>query len=196
MNRKEKSARKQDEIIVKVISMLNELDFKEATVRKICSAVNISTGTFYHYFSTKNDLATKILGKIDEYLTDQVLPELNSENEAENLIKFIQGFARYTSGIGSATGGIISTTDFPLPDTNEGIQKEHMRSLYTIPLQILQRGVEKQQFASDLEINETVDQLIIALRGHSLEWARRSRVYRIEDKIDKFICLFIKALQK
>lgn len=196
MNRKEKNAKKQDEIIMKVISMLSDLNFKEVTVRKICSTADISTGTFYHYFPTKNDLVTKILGKIDEYLTEQVLPELTSENEAENLIRFSHGFARYAVGIGSATGSIISTVDFPLPNTAEGIQQEHQRSLYSIPKQILQRGVEKEQFQKDLDLDETVDQLILILRGHSLEWARRGRIYDIEVKIDKFIRMFVKALQK
>ena len=194
MNRKEKTQKRQNEIIVKVVSMLNELNFKDATVRKICAAAQISTGTFYHYFPTKNALAARILGKIDEYLTENVLPKLTDEDEVKNLIQFARGFAQYANGVGSATGHVISTADFPLPSTGEEIREEHRRALYSIPRQILQRGVEKKQFSKNLDLDETVDQIVIILRGHSLEWSRRGRTYDIESKIDRFIRMFIRAL--
>ena len=50
MPRSEKSAKKRNDIVDKTIAMLNQLDMKEATVRSICTAADISVGTFYHYF--------------------------------------------------------------------------------------------------------------------------------------------------
>jgi AcrR family transcriptional regulator len=196
MKRNEKSAIKRDEIVDKVIAMLNHLDFKDATVRMICEAAEISVGTFYHYFSEKNDLVTEILGRIDNYLAAQVLPILNSEDEIENMIKFGKGFAKYTNGVGNATGSIISTADFPLPNTEDGILAERRRMLYTIPKEIMVRGQQKGQIARDLDVNETIDLLVISLRGHSLEWSRRSRIYSIEDKVTQFMMLFTRMIRK
>ena len=190
----EKGQQKRKEIVKKVIAMLNVLDFKEATVRKICDSVNISIGTFYHYFSEKNDLITEILKNIDSYFEAEVLPKLTSQDEIQNLIDFGLGFARYTNGIGSATGNIISTTSFPLPSTEEDIKEEKERLLYKIPRDILTRGQEKGQIFQDINVEDTVDLLIISLRGHSLEWSRRNRVYPIEEKIRSFMFLFARAL--
>jgi AcrR family transcriptional regulator len=196
MKRTEKSAMKRDEIVDKVIALLNRLDFKDATVRMICEAAGISVGTFYHYFPEKNDLVAEILGRIDRYLAEQVLPNLTSENEVENLIEFGKGFARYTNGIGNATGSVISTADFPLPDTPKGILAERRRMLYTIPKEIMLRGQIKGQIAQDLDAEETADLLVISLRGQSLEWSRRSRCYSIEDKITQFMMLFVRMIEK
>lgn len=192
MRRTEKSAKRRDEIVEKVISLLSRLNFREATVRKICSEANISVGTFYHYFTEKNDLMSEVLGRIDRYLIEQVLPKLTSENEMENLSEFARGFARYTSSVGSISGCVISSEDIPLPDTPEAIRKERARPLYAIPLEILIRAREKGQVPPDLEPEETTDLLIISLRGHALEWSRRNRCYDIEVKIDAFMRLFVK----
>jgi len=196
MARTEKSVIKRNEIVDKVVAMLNRLDIKDATVHMICEAADISVGTFYHYFVDKNDLVTDILGRIDRYLADQVIPNLNSEDEIENMIAFGKGFASYTNGVGSATGGIISTADFPLPNTKEGILEEHNRLIYTIPRDIMLRGQKKRQIAQDLDVEDTVNILVISLRGNALEWSRRSRVYSIEEQVTKFMMLFARMIRK
>jgi AcrR family transcriptional regulator len=196
MKRTEKSIKKRDEIVDRVISLLGELNFRDATVRRICEAANISVGTFYHYFQEKNDLVSEILGRIDRYLSEQVLPGLNSCDEMENLAEFGRGFARYTNSVGSATGSIISTADFPLPDSQEKMRAEQERPLYTIPRGILEKARQKGQVPQDLDPRETADQLIVCLRGHSLEWSRRNRVYNIEEKISHFMDLFIRIVKK
>lgn len=195
MKQTEKASKKRDEIVDKVIARLNHLDLKEATVRSICAAADISVGTFYHYFPEKSSLITSILGRIDIYLTEEVAPQLTSENEIENLIAFGMGFAQYTDGTGLATGGVISNSNFPLPTAPEELKAEWRRPLYTIPRQILRRGQEKGQVSAGLDLAETVDLLIISLRGHALEWSRRSRMYRVEDKIEKFMHLFARSLR-
>jgi|GEM_PF-1111776 AcrR family transcriptional regulator len=195
MPKSEKSAKKRNEIVDKAIAMQNQLDMKEATVRSICAAAGISVGTFYHYFPEKNSLITSILGRIDIYLTEEVAQQLCSKDEIENLINFALGFAHYTDRIGSASGGVISNSSFPLPITPEGLAAERQRPLYAIPKEILQRGQKNGQILADLNLDETVDLLIISLRGHSLEWSRRNRMYRIEDKIEKFMQLFTRSLR-
>lgn len=195
MSKTAKSEKKRNELVDQVIAMLHTFDFQEATVRKICEVTHISVGTFYHYFHEKNDLIAEILGRIDTYLAKQVMPRLTHEDEAVNLVEFGSGFAQYTNGIGSVTGSVISRTDFPLPSTPDTIRAEHERLLYTLPAAILRRGREKGQFYAELDVEEAVDQLIIALRGHAMEWSRRGRVYHIEEKVLSFMRLYCRMLK-
>lgn len=196
MARTEKGIRRRDEIVEQVIAGLGRFDFKDATVRGICRAVRISVGTFYHYFRDKNDLMEEILGRIDRYLAEEVAPLLTDENELENLVEFGRGFSRYTERVGTAGGGVISTTHFPLPSGEPAVRKEHGRILYTLPERLIRRGQEKGQIAPGLDAEETADQLIISLRGQALEWSRRGRSYRIEDKVERFMRLFARMLRK
>lgn len=195
MTRSEKSKKKRDEIVNRVISMLSRINFNEATVRNICASAHISIGTFYHYFPEKNDLILEILHRIDRYLEEQVLPSLTAGDELENMMRFGEGFAEYTSSVGNATGGIISSGDIPLPAGEEEMRKERLRPLYAIPIQILTRGKEKGQILPSLDVDEAVDQLIISLRGQSLEWSRRGRRYDIKRKIASFMSLYIRAIK-
>lgn len=190
MKRSEKNIRRREEIVDKVISLLSRLNFREATVRNICSEADISVGTFYHYFTEKSDLMAEVLGRIDCYLNEQVKPRLTRADEMENLAEFMKGFAHYTDSVGSVSGGVISSGDIPLPDTPDEIRKEHARPLYAIPREILARAREKGQVPADLDPDETADLLIISLRGHALEWSRRNRCYDIAEKIESFIRLF------
>lgn len=190
----DKSRKKRSELVDKVIGMLSRLDFQEATVRKICEVAGISVGTFYHYFPEKNDLAGEILRRIDGYLETELPPKF-TDDENRNLVEFGCAFARYANGVGRAAGRVISTADFPLPGTAEGMRAERARPLYTIPAAIIHRGGQKGQMTASLDAEETAAHLVVALRGHSLEWARRGRPYDIEEKIRSFMGLFVRALR-
>ncbi len=84
MNSK-KGIEKREEIIEVTIGLAQQSDFKLMSIRNICEAANIAIGTFYYYFSSKEDLLNAILFKIDPFLTENILPKLPSESEAENL---------------------------------------------------------------------------------------------------------------
>lgn len=195
MSSTEKSKQKRRELVDRVVAMLSRFDFKEATVRKICEVTGISVGTFYHYFHEKNDLVAEILRRIDGYLADEAPHFSAGPDEARNLVEFGCAFARYTNGVGSATGSVISTSDFPLPGTPEGMRAERERPLYTLPAAIIRRGQVAGQFDPALDADEAAGHLVVALRGHSLEWARRGHPYDIEKRIRSFLVLFIRALR-
>lgn len=194
MSPTEKSRKKRGELVDQVIAMLSRFDFKEATVRKICEVTGISVGTFYHYFHEKNDLVTEILKRIDVYLEAETPRFSAGGDEARNLMEFGCAFARYANGVGSAAGSVISTSNFPLPGTPEGMRAERGRPLYAMPAAIIRRGQAAGQFDPALDAEETAAQLVVALRGHSLEWARRGRPYDVEERIRAFLLLFVRAL--
>lgn len=195
MTKTEKGAKKRGEIVDRVILRLNRLDLSQATVRGICAAAEISVGTFYHYFPEKGDLINSILCRIDNALTGELAPQLTHRDELENLMLFGLFFARYTEKVGSAAGGVISSSGVPLPHTPGALSAERSRPLYTIPCEILRRGRKKGQVSPELNVEETVDLLLISLRGQSLEWARRNYSYSIEEKTERFMRLFVRALR-
>lgn len=186
---------KRKKIVEKVINSINIVDFEELTIQMICDAASISVGTFYHYFNTKNDLITEVLGLIDDYIEEKIIPNMNSDNELDNIRLFGIGFAEYANNVGAATGAVISSTSFPLPSTEEAMREERKRLIYAIPSRAITLGQEKGQII-DVDVDEIVDMLIILLRGNALEWARRNRVYDIREKIDKHMQLFIKMIKK
>lgn len=59
--RVQKSAQTRQAIISAAQSLLQESSYEQLTVRNICQRANVSTGTFYHFFQSKNDLLSVFL---------------------------------------------------------------------------------------------------------------------------------------
>lgn len=195
MVRTKKSAIKRKEIVKKVINSINNVDFEELTIQMICDVAGISVGTFYHYFTTKNELLTEILGLIDDFIEEKIIPNMHYEDELENIKVFGSGFAEYADNMGNATGAVISSTSFPLPSTEDSIKEERKRLLYTVPKETIILGQTKGQIM-ERNVDEIVDMLIILLRGNALEWSRRNRIYDIREKVNKHMEVFIKMIKK
>ncbi len=195
MRKTKKSIIKRKEIVKKVINSTNNVDFEELTIQMICDAASISVGTFYHYFNNKNELLTEILGLIDDYIEEKIIPNMHYDDELENIKVFGNGFAEYANNMGTATGAVISSTSFPLPSTEEAMKEERKRLLYTVPKEIVILGQNKGQIM-DGDVDEIVDMLIISLRGNALEWSRRNRIYDVREKISKHMEFFTRMIRK
>ena len=59
--RAEKSAQTRQAIISAARTLLQKSEYTELTVRNICQLADVSTGTFYHFFQSKDDLLSVFL---------------------------------------------------------------------------------------------------------------------------------------
>jgi AcrR family transcriptional regulator len=192
MAKNEKHLSMRNKIIDCTIKVMQKLGFEETSVRVICDAAGISIGTFYHYFNDKTELLNLILQRIDVFLVNEIEPILKNNSELENLKLFVNYFSRDTKLTGAVYGSVISSPYIPLPSTPEAVQKERQRPLYRIPTEIILRGQKSGEFKNEYTAEEIVDFLIMSLRGCSMDWARRSCSYNIEEYMEAFIDMFSK----
>jgi phytoene dehydrogenase-like protein len=64
--------KKRDHVINVALSMFIELGFENVSVDDIIAATNTSKGTFYHYFKSKEDIATEVNRKQIDIIRDWV----------------------------------------------------------------------------------------------------------------------------
>lgn len=64
--RQKKSQQTWDSILKATVKLMKKYNYDSLTVRNICEAAGVSTGTFYHHFTNKENLLTY-------YLTDDFL---------------------------------------------------------------------------------------------------------------------------
>ena len=64
--RQKKSQQTWDSILKATVKLMKKYNYDSLTVRNICDAAGVSTGTFYHHFTSKENLLTY-------YLTDDFL---------------------------------------------------------------------------------------------------------------------------
>lgn len=183
-------ARKQ-ELFAKITELVSKEGYSNLTVRDICSNLGISTGTFYHYFPEKGDIAWILFSDIDNYFNEEVLNKF-TDNEPDNLVTFCIEYGRYIIDNGVETCRCISIAPF---NKNNSAYLEEERTIFQILLHIIERGESKGQFKLTDTPLEITRMIMVLIRGYSTDWAKRNGSYDIVEKLNIFIQLFLKTLE-
>jgi len=189
-NVKLKQLKRRSEIIERVIPLIGAVPFDELSMAEICKAADISTGSFYHYFSKKSDILVGLLGIIDEYMETEAFSHLTAEDEIENLMIFSRHWALYVDTHGLERSKLISTIE-PAAEDISGNKR-----ITTIKLEeIMARGQEKQQIRKDIRAEDLAQMFLLALRGVTVDWSRVDGRYSVQEKMEQYISLFVQALK-
>ena len=189
-NVKLKQIQRRSEIIEKVIPLIGTVPFEELSMAEICRAAEISTGSFYHYFTKKSDILVGLLGIIDEYMEADAFPCLTSDDEIENLMIFSRHWSLYVDTHGLERSKLISSIE-PAAEDLSGNKR-----ITTVKLEeIMSRGQEKQQIRSDIGAEDLAQMFLLALRGVTVDWSRVDGRYSVREKMEQFISLYVQALR-
>ena len=188
---RQKQIKRRSEIIEAAIPLLNCVPFDELSVNEICEAVGISVGSFYHYFEKKSDLLVGLLGLIDEHLEASVYPLLNSDDELANLRRFALEWAQYVDSHGLERSKLISSVQ----PANCDMLGQKRGSVVFLEA-IFERGQEKGQIAPDCAPSRLAELFLLALRGITTDWSRNDGRYALVEKMDDFICIWLKGICK
>lgn len=191
----EKRKRRRKEIVDITLHMMKNMELDDLNVKTLCEKLEISVGTFYYYFETKEELVHEVYTNIDDYLLERIDQRLTHENEEENLIEYANIYANHVKLMGEITGNSLSARPIPLPSAPDEIQKEHTRTLFRVLNEILSNGQKKGTFNNGFDAEEMTEYFIIYMRGISSDWGRRNQCYDIEEAYDRQIKLLIKILK-
>ncbi len=189
MNTEKKFNMRKQELISQITDIITRDGFSNLTIRGICHDLGISTGTFYHYFPEKNDLAWILFSDIDNYF-DSVVASKLTDNEPENLITYCKEYGNYVITNGVETCRCISVAPFKHLSHN---YLDEDRSVFQILHNIITRGIEKKQFDDTLQPIELTRMLMIVLRGYSSDWAKRNGSFDLTQNLEVYIRLFSKS---
>ena len=82
--RKLQAEKTKSRLVETIIEFLKTKDLNEVTIREICKSANVSTGTFYLYFKSKEEAILYIYHRLDETFNN-----LNLSNDTEANIRLI-----------------------------------------------------------------------------------------------------------
>lgn len=93
ISRKEQSKQTQRKIFDTFMLLIKKQGYSKITIRGICQQANISIGTFYLYFSSKDEILLDLYNRIDQKVTFTDTISHPSENPDADLI--CQDFISY-----------------------------------------------------------------------------------------------------
>ena len=188
---KQKQSKRRVEILEAAIPLISRQPFEELGVAEICREVGISVGSFYHYFTKKDDLLVGLLWIIDEDLAENTFPLLTSENEIENLKLFARGWALHVAGHGLERSKLISAID---PDSEEFPERD--RPAVGKLREIISAGQAKGQVTARWDAETLAGLFLTSLRGMTLDWSRREGRYDLTERMERDVAILLRAFER
>lgn len=190
MNPEMKHMARKQELFQQINQLIEKEGFSNLTIRKICKNLDISIGTFYHYFPDKGDIAWILFSEIDNYFETEVNQKYG-ENEPENLVTFSMEYGVFIMKRGVENCRCINLA--PLKSKGHSYLDEG-RSIFQNLYTIIKRGAEKEQFILSGSSLDTARMFMVLLRGYSTDWAKREGNYDLVEALRSFSTLFGKSL--
>ena len=185
---KQKQRRRRSEILEAAIPLISQRPFEEISLSEICGELGISIGSFYHYFTKKDDLLIGLLWIIDEDLEENVFPLLTDENEIGNLKRFARGWAEHVNAHGIERSKLISSIN---PDSADFPERE--RPAVKKLCEIIAAGQAKGQITDAYDTQTLADLFLTTLRSVTLDWSRREGNYDVVARMDSHVDILLRA---
>lgn len=177
----------KEKILMEAHKRMEDGTFENITIRQICEAAGASIGSFYHHFSSKDDLVLYTYTENADYLLNNI-QQLNSENEWENLRMYVN------YQIDEALKSSLSRTRFVYTyNINHGIDPhfKHRKILE----EILTRAKEKGQMSSNMSIDEFLDDFFVIIAGTMTKYCMDNAEYDIKKKLKSQVNLLISCAE-
>ncbi len=179
-------ARKTRERVLKTsLELMEKKGYQNATVREICAEADISIGTFYSHFPSKNDLFLDIYKTADDYFSDTVAVQISGDNAKERVVDFFRYYARLNIDTGIDLLRILYNPD------NSWFSKT--RPMQNLLANIISAGFARGELRSEMSEEAIVDFLFIVVRGCCYNWCILGGKYDLEQQITEYISQILQS---
>lgn len=167
--------------------------FSNTTIEQIATKAGVSIGTFYHYFSSKEEIFYDIFKKADEYFETTVAPALYNADATglpifEQVITYFRYYAHY-----NLNRGFANITQ--LYNTKNKIFVKKGRFMQELLTQVLAKGIERGELSKEMPPDEATDYLFIVARGIVYDWCVHEGAYDLEQKMESYMRILLRIME-
>ncbi len=160
--------------------LMNKKGFNNTTIAEVSKAANVSVGTFYLYYKSKDDIFSEIYQKADVYFKKQVSQLLADKKPLDQIIGFFQHYARYNQERGlDAISQLYNTKNKLFIAKN--------RYMHILLEEIVEAGQAVGEIKKDMPASSIADYLFIMARGTVYDWCLHEGDFDLESTMVKII---------
>ncbi|WFD11866.1 TetR/AcrR family transcriptional regulator [Tepidibacter hydrothermalis] len=187
-NRQKQAIATKKKIFDTTVDLITEIGFDKVTIRKICKEANVSTGTFYLYFKSKQDILFKVYKDADMLLDEANIltrKDLNSLEKIEELIKI-------QTNIGENLNIDIlkQIYTYHIHSDNEYFFSEK-RSFFVSLNSVVIEGQNNTELRNDICSKEITWKILRFVRGIIFDWLIHDGNYDLEETTIKELSLYL-----
>lgn len=185
------SISKKKTIVDVIANLMDEEGLKNVTIKDICEEADISIGSFYHYFSSKDSIVQEMYQLMDDYFL------LNKDNICshftanEDILDFVAHFGLYVEQWGYYANLLVIRTS--VEEAAKGNSNEQ-RKIYNVLKEIIHTGIEDKFFKISIDADDLASTIFVIIRGYLLEWTKRGVDYPVKDKMVRQVTYFLNSI--
>lgn len=151
------------------VEMLKKKGYEKLSIRAICSEAGISIGSFYHYFSSKQELLSFYYDEAVENFRAATEKKLEGLDIREQLVQFYTWYAEYTTGFG------LEFVTYYFSNQNQALNcTTYNNVLINVTDGLLQRAVQNGYVIPDNKtIHDISVDVCVIVKGAIFDWCVR-----------------------
>lgn len=184
--RKLKAQDTKDRLFNTAFSLLSQKSFDEISIREITRLADVSIGTFYTYFKSKQDVFYQTYSLGDRYFENTVKPHLTQTTQTQQVQYFFDQYACYNVLSGLNLSRILYNPN------NQYFNRREDTGMFPILLSIIQRGQDLKEFTSEMAADYIANYMMISARGLVYNWVTADGSFDLCSYMAKYCKLWIK----
>ena len=171
----------------KALELMKKNGYQGTTVRSICSALGLPTGTFYNCFRSKSEIFYGIYAMGDGYFETEVSRKVEGLPFPRQLEKFASGYARVNEKTGIELMRVLFNTQ------NDWFSQT--RPMQDVLISILESGTEQGYVDPSKDRSELVAMIFDTLRGVCFDWCVSDGAFDMEERMRMHMELILPGLR-
>lgn len=188
LKKKRKTKVTKEYVFNAAIQVMEKKGAENTTIRDICKRADISIGTFYNYFKTKNDIFYEIYKSADELFLNTVKKLLKDGTAEEKIISYFRHYAKLNIDTGLEEAKLLYNP------TNQWFLKR--RAMQEILSDIIKQGQDDGELTTRMTADEMVEFLFVLMRGVCYNWCISNGNYDLEEKMISYLKEILLSLKR
>ncbi len=179
-----KGERTKSRIVEASIKLINENGFENTTLNDMCREAGVAPGTFYHYFTSMNDIFLEIIRIEGENLLEYSR-QLGNITPLEKLRRILDYQYAYFERKGREVVAYIYQAEFT--SINIGNDIEKLLPLRDIIAEIIRDGQLSGLFNTSATPEQRAVTIVSAILYYSIRWLKYDPERLLSELIDEYM---------
>ena len=188
-NRQKQAIKTKNKIFDVTIELIDTEGFANVNIEDICAKADVSIGTFYYYYKSKNDVFFELYTRADYYFEHTVKKKIRAGTYVDRVIKYFDHYAHYCELTG------IDTMKQMMNAENKNFIKKG-RYMQNLLIDILREGQERKEIGRRMTPEQLCEYLFIVVRGIIFDWCLHDGDYDVRQMTESCLAPIVKTFLK
>lgn len=187
---KQRSRETEDAILRAAMKLALEQGVSAVSIRDICREARVSIGSFYHHFSSKQQLVNRSFQVFD----DELMKNINLSDHSSALDALTEVLLYQTEFV--ATHGGRAVTDYYSAILNDSqyLASNPSREYYRVVYRMVEQAFSQGYHADGRSVRQTAELLIQFVRGCLVDWCLHNQAYDVVEQTKDGLRVLLRGL--